>query len=331
MKKIVITGGAGYIGSPLTGLLLAMGHQVIVIDKLLFGGDHMLCYKVHGNRFDLIAEDVMDIGADRLADICSRAAVVVHLAGLVGFPICQQVGEAVAKRYNEDTASRMFDAADSCGVQKFVFSSTYSNYGASPDGKPVDEKSPLNPQSLYAETKIATEEMLLGANGQCKPVIFRFSTLFGLSPRTRLDLIVNQFVLEAIKKGKIIIYQKDYRRSFIHVNDIVRCVVDSIMRWGTDECNEVWNVGSNKLNLSKEQVIALIKKQIPLEVEYKDLTFGGDMRDITVSFDKIKERVGFEPRITVEDGITELKDAIETGILKNPFDDKYRNAKFIVS
>ena len=328
--KIVITGGAGYIGSLLTGYLLVRGHHVVVIDKLLFGGDHMLCYKVYGNRFEFVVGDVMDIGAGQLGELCSGADAVIHLAGLVGFPACQQVGESVARRYNEDTAKRMFDAANNHGVPKFVFSSTYSNYGASSDGKPVDETSPLNPQSLYAETKIATEEMLLGANAQCKPLIFRFATLFGVSPRTRFDLIINQFVLEAIKKGKIVIYQKDYRRSFVHVGDVVRCVAGGVLEWGLKECNEVWNVGSNKFNLSKEQVIALIKKQIKIEAEYKDLTFGGDMRDIAVSFDKIRDR-GFEPQTTVEDGIIEVKHAVETGILKNPFDDKYRNAKFIVS
>jgi nucleoside-diphosphate-sugar epimerase len=329
-KKVVITGGAGYIGSLLTGQLLREGCQVIVIDKLLFGGDHMLGYfETHSAEFGMVIDDVMDIEAKKLKTICADAEAIVHLAGLVGFPACQQVDEATVRRYNEDTAKRMLDAANDCGVPKFIFSSTYSNYGKSTDGKPVTEDSPLDPQSLYAETKIATEEMLQNANTSSDFLIFRFATLFGLSLRTRLDLIINQFVLEAIKNGKLIIYQKDFRRSFVHVKDIVRCVADSILRWNTDKYNSVWNVGSNNLNLSKEQVIALIEKHIPLEVEYKDLSFGGDMRDITVSFDKIEEL--FIPHYTVAAGIEQMKLAIESGILRDPFNDKYRNAKFIVN
>lgn len=330
MKKVVITGGAGYIGSLLTGQLLREGCQVVVIDKLLFGGDHMLGYfETHGAEFGLATDDVMDIGAKKLKTICTDAEAIVHLAGLVGFPACQQADEATVRRYNEDTAKRMFDVANDCGVPRFIFSSTYSNYGKSVDGKPVTEDSPLDPQSLYAETKIATEEMLQSANASSDFLIFRFATLFGLSLRTRLDLIINQFVLEAIKKGKLVIYQKDFRRSFVHVKDVVRCVADSILRWNIDKYNSIWNVGSNNLNLSKEQVIALIEKHIPLEVEYKDLSFGGDMRDITVSFDKIEEL--FMPQYTVTAGIEQIKLAIESGILGDPFNDKYRNAKFIVN
>ena len=310
-KKVVITGGAGYIGSLLTGLLLHEGCQVIAIDKLLFGGDHMLGYfETHGSLFALAADDVMDISTKKLMTICANADAIIHLAGLVGFPACQQAGEAVVRRYNEDTAKRMYDIANDCDVPKFIFSSTYSNYGKSIGDKPVTEESPLNPQSLYAETKIATEEM------------------FGLSLRTRFDLIINQFVLEAIKKGKLIIYQKDFRRSFVHVKDIVQCVADSALRWDLDKYNDIWNVGANKFNLSKEQVVALIKKHTPFEVEYKNLSFGGDMRDITVSFDKIEEL--FKPNYTVEAGIAQIKMAIEHRIVSDPFNDRYRNAKFIV-
>jgi nucleoside-diphosphate-sugar epimerase len=328
MDKIVITGGAGYIGSLLTGYLLGSGAQVVVIDKLLFGGDHMLCYNVYGNRFKLICEDVNDAN---LGGIFDGADAVIHLSGLVGFPICQQVGEQVTRKYNTEATERVFDAAEKAGVQRFFFASTYSNYGIAPNGEPVTEDSPLTPQSLYAETKVESEEFLLKTACQCKPLIFRFSTLFGISPRTRFDLIVNQFTLEALEKGEIIIYQKNYRRSFCHVDDAVRCVFKGVTDWDLSSYNEVWNVGSNKLNLSKEEILELINKQIPVKVIYKDLSFGGDMRDITVSFDKIHSRHGYEPRITVLDGITEIKEAIQHGIIKNPRGDKYRNAKFIVS
>jgi nucleoside-diphosphate-sugar epimerase len=326
-QKIIITGGAGYIGSMLTGYLLGLGNHVTVVDKLLFGGDHMLCYELFTGRFELICSDILE--AD-LVPIFDGANVVIHLAALVGFPACQQVGDRAARRYNVEGTKRVFDAANKCGVSRFIFSSTYSNYGASPDGQPVTEESPLNPQSLYAETKIEAEEFLLGSKTWCKPLVFRFSTLFGISPRTRFDLIINQFVLEAIKNKQITIYQKDYRRSFCHISDIARCVCGAI-DWDLDSYGQVWNVGSNELNLSKKQVLDLINEQIPIEIIYKDLTFGGDMRDITVSFDKIKTAHDFTPRVSVKNGIAEIKDAINYGIIKNPMDEKYRNAKFIVS
>ena len=327
--QVVITGGAGYIGSMLTGLLLQKGHSVTVIDKMLFGGEHMLPYQAYGEKFRLIPGDIFEVDLD---PYFQRSDVVVHLAALVGFPICQQVGESVAKKYNIEGTQKIFDLANAHNAARFVFASTYSNYGVAPDDKPVTEESPLNPQSLYAETKIAGEQLLLAdRNSLCKPIIFRFATLFGLSPRTRLDLIINQFTLEALTKGKLVIYQRDFRRSFCHVYDTVRAIY-----WALDfEPNkfdyQIYNVGSNDNNYSKQQVIDRIKNYIThVVVEYKDLAFGGDLRDITVSFDKFTE-TGFTLTKSVDDGIIEVMEAIQKEIIKDPFNDKYRNAKFIVS
>ena len=328
MPKAIITGGAGYIGSLLTRELLQREYEVVVIDKLLFGGDHMICFM--GSKFQLIPIDILEEHDNTYLRFFRDADIVVHLAALVGFPACQQVGEAVTRRYNVDATKRMFDLANKAGVNKFFFASTYSNYGISEDGSAVTEESPLNPQSTYAETKIESERFLLEANADCKPMVFRFSTLFGMSPRTRFDLIINQFVLEALTKHKIIIYQKNYRRSFCHVYDSVRAIADSI-EWPAEHYNQVWNIGFDDFNLSKEDVIDLIKDQIEVEIEYKDLSFGGDMRDITVSFDKLKRAHDFKPTVWVSDGITEVRTYIETGIIRNPTNDKYRNAKFIVS
>lgn len=326
--KAVITGGAGYIGSLITRELLKKGHEVVVIDKLLFGGDHMICYM--GKNFTMLPNDVLEQSDKFYMDHFRGAEIVIHLAALVGFPACQQVGEEVARRYNVEATKRMFNLADKAGVPRFFFASTYSNYGISEDGSPVTEESPLNPQSLYAETKIESEEYLLYANAVCKPLIFRFSTLFGVSPRTRFDLIINQFVLEALTKHKIIIYQKNYKRSFCHVYDAVRCVINSV-EWPIDHYKQIWNIGFDEFNLSKEQIIGLIRDQIDVEVEYKDLSFGGDMRDITVSFDKLHSHHAIKPAMYVSDGILEIRSCIETGLIKNPMDDKHRNAVFIVN
>jgi nucleoside-diphosphate-sugar epimerase len=328
MSKVVITGGAGYIGSLLTRELLQRGHEVLVIDKLLFGGDHMICFM--GGNFQLIPLDILEDNNNTYLKLFHGAEMVIHLAALVGFPACQQVGNEVAYKYNVEATKRMFDLANAAGVPRFFFASTYSNYGISEDGSAVTEDSSLNPQSYYAETKIESEQFLLQADADCKPIIFRFSTLFGISPRTRFDLIINQFVLEALTKHKIIIYQKNYRRSFCHVYDCVRCVANSV-EWPLDHYKQVWNIGFDEFNLSKEDIINRIKDQIDVEIEYKDLSFGGDMRDITVSFAKLKKHHDFKPTVYISDGISEIRSFIQTGIIKNPMDDKYRNAKFIVS
>ena len=330
MSHILITGGAGYIGSMLSGTLLHHGYRVTVIDDLLFGGDSLMGYMMHPN-FRFLKANVCDPVAIRPA--FKDVDAVVHLAAIVGFPACQQVGHQVAWQFNVDGTKNVFGLAEEHGVQRMVFSSTYSNYGIAPDGEAVTEESPLNPQSLYAETKIASEQFLRerGAVSRCAPIIFRFATLFGLSPRTRFDLIINQFTLEAIEKRKLIIYQKNYNRSFVHIRDVVRAVMLVLEVDESKVRNQIFNVGSNAGNYSKEEIIRLVQKYVPgLEILYKDLTFGGDMRDIRVSFDKITSQLGYTTKYTVEDGIRELAEAIQSGLLSDPNGERHRNAKFIV-
>ncbi len=213
-----------------------------------------------------------------------------------------------------------------------MFASTYSNYGLSEDGKPVTEETPLNPQSLYAETKIAGEEYLLSQkDAVCAPLLFRFATLYGLSPRTRFDLIVNQFVLEAFTKRQLIIYQRGYSRSFVHIRDVVRGVIIGLEAEQSKIRGQVFNLGTDNGNYSKNDIVAYVLKRMPeTVVEYKDLTFGGDMRDISVSFEKIRRVLGFETTLDIDDGVREVLFALKSGLIKDPTDDRYRNAQFIV-
>lgn len=332
-RHILITGGAGYIGSLLTSELLRTNHRVTVLDSLLFGGESLVPFLHHPN-FYLVKTDVTEPRAvkDSLKDGWQKPDAIVHLAAIVGFPACQAVGRQVAWRYNVDATKSVFGQATDLGVERFVFSSTYSNYGLSPEGKPVTEESPLHPQSLYAETKIASEEFLLTQKEtSCAPLIFRFATLYGISPRTRFDLIVNQFVLEAFTKRELIIYQRGYSRSFVHIRDVVRGVMMGLEVDRSKICGEVFNLGTDNGNYSKDDIVRFVLKRMPeTTVEYKDLTFGGDMRDITVSFAKIKNVLGFDTTLDVDDGIRELLFALKMGIIRNPTDEKYRNAQFIV-
>lgn len=333
IKHVLITGGAGYIGSLLTGLLLNQDYHVTIIDDLLFGGESLLGYWHHPN-FQFIKGNVCD--STTIKEIMANNPTfkaVIHLAAIVGFPACQAVGRQVAEQYNTLATELVFTEAKKRGVERFIFASTYSNYGLSQDGQPVTENSPLYPQSLYAETKIASEQFLLtqAQQSQCAPIIFRFATLFGISPRTRFDLIINQFVLEALTKRKLIIYQQGHARSFVHVRDI--CEVLSLTLGISLEKvrGEIFNVGSDAGNYTKKQIATLVQKQIGgTEVKYKTLFFGEDMRDIHVSFAKIRQVLRYKPKISVVNGICEVRDAINNRLIKSPLDGKYRNAQFVI-
>ncbi|RJP53260.1 MAG: NAD(P)-dependent oxidoreductase [Anaerolineaceae bacterium] len=333
MRHAVVTGGAGYIGSLLTSELLRANWRVTVLDSLLFGGESLIPYWHHPN-FHFVKTDVTEPRAvkDALKGDWPRPEAVIHLAAIVGFPACQAVGHQAAWRYNVEATKLVFEQAAGLGSRRFVFASTYSNYGLSSDGKPVTEESPLNPQSLYAETKIAAEEFLLSQrDASVAPLLFRFATLYGISPRTRFDLIVNQFVLEAFTKHQLIIYQRGYSRSFIHVRDTVRGILLGLEAPESKIRGQIYNLGSNNGNYTKDEIVNLVLKRLPQTVvEHKDLTFGGDMRDITVSFEKVRRELGYETTLTVDDGIRELVFALKSGLIRNPHDEKYRNAQFIV-
>ncbi|MFN8400393.1 MAG: NAD(P)-dependent oxidoreductase [Anaerolineales bacterium] len=332
-RHILVTGGAGYIGSLLTSELLRQNYRVTLLDSLLFGGESILPFMGHPN-FHFIKSDVTENRAikDAVKRDWQKPDAVIHLAGIVGFPACQAVGKQVAWKYNVEATKMVFEQSADLGVERFVFASTYSNYGYSEDGKPVTEETPLHPQSLYAETKIAAEEYLLSQkDATCAPLLFRFATLYGLSPRTRFDLIVNQFVLEAFTKRQLIIYQRGYSRSFVHIRDVVRGVIMGLEAEQSKVRGQVFNLGAESGNYSKNDIVKFVLKRMPETiVEYKDLTFGGDMRDVTVSFEKIRRVLGFETTLNIDDGVREVLFALKSGLIKNPTDDRYRNAQFIV-
>jgi nucleoside-diphosphate-sugar epimerase len=331
---IIVTGGAGYIGSLLVGELLRQGCRVTVVDDLLYGGESLLAYLPDPN-FRFVKANLWEprIVRDAIVD-AERVGWpapygVIHLAGVVGFPACQAVGRQVAWRYNVEATQRVFEQAVAAGAQRFVFASTYNVYALSAGGKPVTEESPLSPQSLYAETKLAAERYLLGqAHSDCLPVIFRLAHLYGLSPRTRFDMLINQFVLDAYLRRELLIYQRGYSRSFVHVQDTVRGLLLGLRA----EKSAVYNLGSDDGNHSKDDIIGLITRRLPeTSISYKDMTFGGDMRDIAVSFEKIKTELGFSARLTVEDGVREVLNALKSGLIRDPQNVHYRNSFFIVS
>ena len=331
---ILVTGGAGYIGSLLTAELLRSGYKVTVLDNLLYGGESLLAFLSYPN-FHFYKGDITDPGTVRsaLRKDWPTPEAVVHLAGIAGFPACQAIGKQAACYHNVGGTKRVFEDAAGLGVGRFIFASTYSGYGAAPDGKPATEAAPFTPQSLYAETKLAAEEYLQSVSAESTPatLIFRMATLYGISPRTRFDLIVNQFVLDAFLKRELVIYQRGYSRSFIHVRDVACGIRLGLEAPDEKARGQIYNLGTDEGNYTKDEIVGLILKRLPETlVTYKDLTFGGDARDICVSFEKIRTTLGFKGALTVDDSVRETVFALQNGLLRNPQDEKYTNARFIV-
>ncbi len=330
---ILVTGGAGYIGSLLTAELLRSGYRVTVLDNLLYGGESLLAFLSHPN-FHFSRADITEPGTVRSSirkDWPSPDAVV-HLAAIVGFPACQAIGKQAAWYHNVGGTRRVFEDAAGLGVNRFIYASTYSSYSATEAGKPATESAPLSPQSLYAETKVAAEEYLQTVESSGPAVlIFRLATLYGISPRTRFDLTVNQFVLDAYLRREMVIYQRGYTRSFIHVRDVARGIVLGLETTDEKARGQIYNLGTEDGNYTKDEIVGLILKRLPeTQVEYKDLTFGGDARDISVSFEKIRTGLGFKAELNVDDSVRETVYALQNGIIRNPQDEKYTNARFIV-
>ena len=335
---VLITGGAGYIGSVITGALLECSYHVTVVDDLLFGGESLLAY--FGNpRFHFLKADICRPGVlKRALQVSAKAGAtpptaLIHLAAIVGFPACQVVGREVVWRVNVDSVQRMLDEVDSMRFDRLLFASTYSVYGIAPNGETVNEETPLNPQSLYAESKIAAEVLIMNAAQEihCAPLIFRFATLFGVSPRMRFDLIINQFVLEAFTRSELLIFQGDYARSFVHLEDIV-----DGLKLGLDAPREkingrIFNLGGQRGNYTKDEVVSLIQEVLPeTVVRYRELDFRQDMRDVRVSYERAELELGFNVQRTVSQGINDVLHLLRSGLISDPYSEKYRNAPSIV-
>lgn len=346
MKHILITGGAGYIGSLLTSELLRLNYRVTVLDSLLFSGDALLPFLRHPN-FHFVRTDVTNPRAvkDAVRDGWQKPNSVVHLAGIVGFPACQAVGKQIAWKNNVEATKMVFSQAiDDLGAQRFIFTSTCNVYGPFSDSKPRTETSPLKPQSLYAETKVAAESFLLEQkDSSCVPLVFRLATLYGVSPRTRFDLLINELVFDAHTKHKLLIYERGNWRSFIHVHDTVDAIILGLEAEQSKIRGEVYNLGTQnfkkynddpqnvqKVGVEKDNIAELIQGiygNVELD-QREDITFGGDLHDIRLSFDKIQSSLEFKGKYKVEDGIKELKRALDDKMIYLPDEEtKYRNAR----
>jgi len=305
--RILVTGGAGYVGSTLIPLLLDAGHEVTVFDRLLWRGDVLIPF-FRNPRFHFIKGDVRDEKA--VYDACTGKDVVIHLAAIVGLPACA----ADPKLAQETNYEGSVNVGRACQRgQHVLYGSTGSNYGEVLTGV-CTEETPLKPLSVYGTTKTDAERYLM-ATTEC--TAFRFATAFGLSPRLRLDLLVNDVTTQAVNSKFSVIYEAWFRRTFIHVHDMARAFLFAIEH--RDEMQgQVYNVGSEVLNHSKRDICDMIQKKTGAYFHYAEVGSDGDKRNYSVSYEKIK-RLGYETTISVEQGIDELVKAMPAIKILNPY------------
>ena len=305
--KLLITGGAGYIGCVLVPLLLEGGYQVRVLDNLMFGGTGLLPH--FGNpHFEFVKGDIRDERAVR--DAMHGCDVVIHLAAIVGFPACRKFPD-LAQTVNVDGTKVVARVAGS--KRLVLFSSTGSNYGAIVD-EICTEETPLRPLTIYGKTKTAAETFL---REHCNTIAYRFATAFGLSPRMRLDLLVNDFVYTAMKMRQLVVYEAHFMRSFIHVYDISRSIVFAIEN-AQHMQGQVYNIGSESMNFSKGQVCEMIRQKVDFYLHYAEVEEDPDKRDYVVSYRKIHE-LGFDTTIGLDEGIDQLVRGLEVVDVKNEY------------
>jgi nucleoside-diphosphate-sugar epimerase len=307
MAKVLITGGAGYVGSVVTGAFLAAGHEVTVLDTLVGGGQGLLGCAANP-RFRFLRGDVRDPRA--VGDALKRQDAIVHLAAVVGFGACNADPQRAESVNVGGTGTLLAARAPD---QLLLHASTGSVYGAVPDGRCHEGIDPA-PLSLYGRTKLQGERMALDAGNA---LAFRFATAFGMSPQMRLDLLVNSFVYSAKRRGYLVVYDKDARRTFIHVRDMARAFLYGLEHFGA-MAGEVFNAGDERLNLTKDEVARLIMARHAYFLTYGPAGTDEDQRDYAVSYEKLRRR-GFETHVTIEDGIDELLRGVDLLHHRGPF------------
>lgn len=320
--NILLTGGAGYIGSVLLPVLLKRGHRVRVLDRLQFGGKPLLGAWSYPS-FEFVKGDIRDRATVR--GVLEGVEAVVHLAAIVGDPACARQPEE-ARSVNLEGSLALLDLCVERGVQRMIFASTCSNYGKMKDANSfVDETSELSPVSLYAETKVSVEKALLATPKEdLTATCLRFATAFGVSPRMRFDLTVNHFTMEMLTKKHLIVFGEQFWRPYAHIQDISRAVCAVLEAPADRVAGVVYNVGSDGENYRKQDLVEMIRPLVPeacVEFVHRD----EDPRDYRVTFAKIRHELDFKTERTVQDGIREVAALVRSGALVDFDDPSYQN------
>jgi nucleoside-diphosphate-sugar epimerase len=294
--KILVTGGAGYLGSILVPRLLAENNFVTVIDSLMYGQSSLLECCI-SSQFEFIRGDICD--QDLMAKLVPKFDVIIPLAAIVGVPACER-NHTLSKMINYDAQMFLIDQTSS--QQMIVFPNTNSGYGIGEKAAYCTEESPLRPISQYGRDKVAVEQELLGRNNG---VSLRLATVFGVSPRMRLDLLVNDFTYRAFKERVIVLFEEHFRRNYLHIRDVAKAFIFAIDNFSRMK-GEAFNLGLSSANLTKRQLAEKIRTYVP-ELQLISAAVGEDpdKRDYLVSNAKI-ESLGWSPDYTLDDGIQEL-------------------------
>jgi len=316
-KNILITGGAGYVGSTLIRDCLAEGYNVRCLDFLVYGGKALVGFMNHP-RFEFVLGDVRDQALVKKA--LEGIDSVVHLAFIVGDLPCMAAPKS-AVQINFKGTELMADLSRQAGVEVFVFASTCSNYGIVNPDTLATETSKLNPVSLYAETNIDCERYLVEQNDEkMATVSLRFGTAYGISFRTRFDLLVNSFAFEAWTKKEIVAFAANTWRPYIHVADMSVIIREMLKTPQEKIAGEIFNAGCTSENYMKKDVIEFLKNVMP-DIRTKYIDTIDDRRDYRVDFSKLEDRINFKPSKRVEDGFRELIHCFKYDILtENDFE-----------
>lgn len=321
-RRVLVTGGAGYVGSILVEELLRHGFTVRALDSLAHGDESTLEHVRDRDGFEFVRADVRD------RDACRRALDgvwgVVHLAAIVGDPACSRQPE-LARDVNFDSTVALLDDAGAAHVERFVFASTCSNYGRIEGESVATEEFPLNPVSLYAETKVAAELEVLGRNANgLVTTCTRLATVFGVSPRMRFDLTVNEFTRDALLSGRLVVYGEQFWRPYVHVRDAARGIHMVLAAPKATVAGEVFNVGNTEANYRKLDLTGFLSERFPqMQVEY--VKRAEDPRDYRVSFEKVRKLLGYDTEISVPAGIDEVAELLRSGGVADPYAPTYRN------
>ena len=297
-KRVLVTGAAGYLGSILCEHLLARGYRVTAMDNLMYGVPSMLHLCANPN-FTFLRGDVRD--QELIKKLVKDADVIVPLAAIVGAPACDK-DPVLTVAVNLDAIT--FINSVRSPSQRMIYMNTNSGYGISTGTEHCTEDSPLEPISLYGRTKVDAERAVLGSPNS---VVLRLATVFGASPRLRIDLLVNHFVYAAVTDGFLVIFEKDFKRNFVHIRDVADCILYAIENDGMT--GRVFNLGLDTANLSKEELALKVKEHVPnFFLHFAAIGQDPDKRNYIVSNQRLRD-AGFEARRSLDDGIRELLSA----------------------
>ena len=324
IKRVLVVGGAGFLGSVLVKKLLDEGYRVRVLDNLMYGWQPIRHF-LQNKKFQSVKGDMRDISV--LVQALKKVDVVINLAAIVGDPACKASPSATIET-NYLANKILAEACKYNQINRFIFASTCSVYGCSENA--ADETSKLNPLSLYTRSKIHSEEGILSLeDGNFSPTIFRMATLYGYSPRMRFDLVVNTMVKDAFYNGKIMVHGGGTQwRPLLAVNDGADAYVKCLEAPLEDVKGEIFNLGSEKQNYRILDIAQKVQKLLPgTEILFDAELY--DARDYFVSFEKIRKRLGFCSEIDIDSAILEIKHAMESNLFSDADHSKYYNARYL--